>query len=298
LPWTESRSREEWLAEVRRRGERIRRRRLLAVSAVGAVALLAPAFAVASYTIDGDRGRRLQVAAEGPPPSRGATGPSLPSVIAGGQALSTTTTLAGAEPLPEVTAPSGPLYSTTTTAADVNRRASPTTVVPSYDDPVVRPTPSTTVTDGNSSRSSGATTSPTVTTLPPPPGEPTLSACPTGDVKVTVVVGKPTYAPGETVSWSSTIENRSPTACLMSGRAFFHVEDTAGKIVGSFAYTADYMLPVKAEPGKTITNSGTWDQKDCSGPACTQVPAGAYVVVAGWTEGGPWTGRGSFQIGA
>ena len=266
----------------------------MALSAVGAVALLAPAFAIASYTVDVDGGRRLQVATEGPASPRGRAGPSLPAVVGDGQALPTTTTLAGAEALPEVTAPSGPLYSTTTT--EVHRRKSSVNGVPSDDDPVIRATPPTTPAETGSVRSSPAMPAPTPTTLLP--GEPALSACPTGDVKVTVTVDKVSYAPGETVSWSSTLENRSSTTCLMSGRAFFHVEDTAGQIVGSFAYTADYMLPVKAEPGKIITNTGMWSQQDCSGPTCTQVPAGTYAVVAGWTEGGPWVGRGSFRIGA
>ncbi|MDQ4069987.1 MAG: hypothetical protein M3203_11035, partial [Actinomycetota bacterium] len=53
MPWTESRSRDEWLAEVRRRGERIRRRRRLAVSAVGAVALLVPGAALVSLSSAG-----------------------------------------------------------------------------------------------------------------------------------------------------------------------------------------------------------------------------------------------------
>ena len=295
MPWTESRSRDEWLAEVRRRGERIRRRRRLALSAVVAVALVGPAFAMVSYTAGGGGQRQLQVAAEGPPSTRAAAGPSLPAVIAEGQALPTTTTLAGAAALPEVTAPSGPLYSTTTTA-EVHRRVSPINGVPSYGDSVVRATPSTTSAENDSVRSSPVMPASPSSTLPPADGG--LSACPTGDVKVTVTVDKPSYAPGDTVSWSSTLENRSSTTCLMSGRAFFHVEDTAGKIVGSFAYTANYMLPVKAESGKTITNTGSWDQQDCSGPTCKQVAAGTYVVVAGWTEGGPWVGRASFQIGA
>ncbi|HEX2047887.1 MAG TPA: hypothetical protein VHF27_08985 [Acidimicrobiales bacterium] len=293
MPWTESRSRDEWLAEVRRRGERIRRRRQLAASALGAVALLGPAFAMVSYTTGGDGQRQLQVAASGPAPTSGVAGPSLPAMVGEGEAIPTTTALAGADALPEVTAPSGPLYSTTTT--EVHRRVSSINGVPSYDDPVIRPTPPTTAAENDSVRS---TVLPPPTPTTAPPGDSALSACPTGEVKVTVTTEKGTYARGEAVRWSSTLENRSSTTCLMSGRAFFHVEDTAGTIVGSFPYTADYMLPVKAEPGKVITNTGGWDQKDCSGPACTHVTPGTYVVVAKWTEGGPWVGRETFEIGA
>ena len=296
MPSTESRSRDEWLAEVRRRGERIRMRRRLAISAVGAVAVLGPVFAMVTLSPEDDGARRFQVAAGGPAPTSGATGPSLGRVTADGEAIPTTTALAGADALPEVTAPSGPLYSTTTT--EVHRRVSSINGVPSNDDPVVRATPPTTSTAAAAGGSQSSPVMPVPPSTTVPPGDAALAACPTGDVKVTVTVDKSSYAQRTTVGWSSTLENRSATTCLVSGRAFFHVEDGAGKTVGSFAYTANYMLPVKAEPGKTITNTATWDQQDCSGPTCTQVPPGTYVVVAEWTEGGPWVGRGSFQITA
>jgi hypothetical protein len=83
----------------------------------------------------------------------------------------------------------------------------------------------------------------------------------------------------------------------VSGRAFFHVEDATGATVASFPHTADFQLPVKAEPGRTFTNSFSWDQTDCGPGPCAQVPAGTYTVVAEWTEAGPYVGRGSFSIG-
>ena len=133
-------------------------------------------------------------------------------------------------------------------------------------------------------------------TVPPAP-DPSLTVCPVSQVRVTVTPQKATYALGEMVRWSSTLENRSGTTCLVSGRAFFHVEDTSGKTVGSFAYTADFQRPVKAEPGQTFSSALSWDQRDCSGGSCVQVPSGTYVIVAEWTEAGPFVGRGSFQIG-
>ena len=290
MPWTESRSRDEWLAEVRRRGERIRRRRQLAVSAVGAVALLVPGAAVVSLSSSGGSDRQLQVAVGGPG-TTATPGTGIASVIGGDEAGPTTTVLAAAaaESLPA--AP--PLLSTTTT--EVHRRTSAVNGVPVAEDPVVRPSPPTTARTGANAAASGsaagAAPSTTVASTDPP-----LAACPTADVKVTVALDKGTYAPGERVGWSSTLENRSGTTCLVSGRAFFRVENSAGTTVGSFAYTANYMLPVKAEPGKTITNTGSWDQQDCSGPACVQVPVGTYVVVAEWTEGGSYVGRGAFRI--
>ncbi|MDQ3898873.1 MAG: DUF4232 domain-containing protein [Actinomycetota bacterium] len=294
MPWTESRSRDEWLAEVRRRGERMQRRRRVALSAAGAVALLAPALAFASLSSNGDGDRQLRVAAAGPSPTAPAAGPDGPYAAGGDGAIRTTTTLAGAAPLPEVTAPSTPLYSTTT--SEVHRRVASINGIPAPDDPVIRPTPPTTTAAGNgSARSSPLLPAPSSTTAPV--NEPVADPCVASEVKVTVTPDRPNYGRGELVRWSSTIENRSSTTCLLSGRAFFRVEDGAGRTVGSFPSTANYMVPVKAEPGKTITNSGSWDQHDCSGQSCAQVPSGAYVIVAEWTEAGPYVGRGSFTVG-
>lgn len=288
-PWTEPGSRDEWLAEVVRRGERIRSRRRTAATAAVAAALLGPAMVAASLSAGGDAGPHVQVAAGGPPAVAPGAAGELPSVPGGNDTI-----------------PTEPQYARTTTTT-VQLRApgdsEPPAPDPSsrvVDDPVIRPAPVTRPPSGStggttsSSANSGARTTPS--TVPPEP--PALAACPVAEVRVTVSTEKPTYAPGELVRFSSTLENRSGTACLVSGRAFFSVENGAGRTVGSFAYTADYMMPVRAEPGQAFTNRGSWDQRDCSGSACVQVAAGTYAVVAGWTEGGPYTGRGSFQIGA
>jgi hypothetical protein len=122
------------------------------------------------------------------------------------------------------------------------------------------------------------------------------AACPAAEVGVIVTTEKGTYAPGETVRGSSTLENRSPTTCLLPTRAFFRILDAAGGTAGSFAYTQEFRMPVKAEPGKTFTSSFTWDQKNCSGSSCAQVAPGTYVAVADWNESGPYSGRATFQI--
>jgi hypothetical protein len=164
--------------------------------------------------------------------------------------------------------------------------------VPPGDDPVVRST-TTVPPAGNSS-------SPILPPNQSTPGTPPADAppCPASEVAVTVSTERSTYAPGEMVRGSSTIENRSATACLLPTRGFFKVLNAAGKDVGNFAYTADFRFPVRAEPGKTFTSSFTWDQRDCSGPACAQVPSGPYTVVAEWTESGPYAGRTTFRVGS
>ena len=301
MPWTESRSRDEWLAEVRRRGERMQRRRRVAVCAVGAAALLLPALALASFSAGGGRDRQLHVAAGGPVPTSSGAGVGAPPVAGGENDAPTTTAPTTGAALPESSPPAGPLLSTTTTEAHgrvavINgAQVSPSTAR-EIDDPVVRPVPrDPSAGSGSAAGGPGASPPPVATTVPA--NDPALAACPASEVRVTVTTDKPSYAAGEGVRWSSTLENRSATTCLVSGRAFFRVENGAGKTVSSFVYTANYMMPVKAEPGKTITNTASWDQRDCTGSACVQAPAGSYVVVAEWTEGGPYVGRGSFQIG-
>jgi len=212
-------------------------------------------------------------------------------------------TAAGQSPAGEVppAPPTTPEEATTTTTAEnqirveaIHGRTSPpqpVSSVPPADDPVVR-TP-TTVPSGNAS-GPVASEPPAAT---PPTSLPAAAGCPASDVRVSVVTA-PTYAPGETVRGASTIENRSATACLLPTRGFVRILNAAGKDVSRFAYTMEYRFPVSAEPGKTFTTPFTWDQRDCTGAACVQVPAGTYTVLADWTEGGSYSGQGSFQIRA
>lgn len=204
----------------------------------------------------------------------------------------------------EAPTPPGGLPPTTTAeapgrATSVDGSAAPRTAasVPPADDPVVRtpPSGSSPASTGTSIGSGGASGS--AIPMPPTPApEPEVAACPAADVGVTVTTEKSTYAAGETVRGSSTLTNRSEVTCLLPTRAFFRIEDGAGRVVGSFAYTMEHRIPVKAEPGKTFTSGLTWDQTDCSGSSCAQVPAGTYVAVADWNEGGPYVGRGTFRI--
>ena len=293
MPWTESRSRQEWLEEVKRRGERLRRRRRLSFAVVGALALVLPATALATFFGAGGDNRDVHLAVAGPPPTGEVAG-AVP------------TTGAGDTP----SAP--PQEETTTTTAEPQLRVeaahgrteppSPGSSVP-LDDPVLRrpgatnpPVPSgNSASDPNTPIPSEPVSPPP--TVAPPTTAPGAASCPSSDVPVTVTTDKSTYAPGETVRGSTTIENRGGAACLLPTRGFVRILNAAGKQVSNFAYTMEYRFPVLAEPGKTFTTPFSWDQKDCSGPSCVQVPSGHYTVVADWTEGGPYSGRGSFTIG-
>lgn len=296
MPWTESRTRDEWLAEVRRRGERMRRRRRMALSAVGALALVLPMAALASMT-GGDPDPDLRVTAAGPGPAREAVGDVLLPLVE--------TTVLEAEPPGPTIVPGGSgaepgwrpsIQPAPPTTVGVHARAGSASGA-TVDEPVVRSGPATTVAAGRPDDSVSSSPAQLPPNGSPPTTDPSLTTCPTSHVTVTVTPGRQAYGPGERVTWSSTITNTSATTCLMSGRAFFHVEDNMGNKVGQFAHTADFQMPVKAEPGKSITNSHSWDQQDCSGSTCRQVPPGRYTVVAAWTEAAPYVGSGSFDIG-
>ena len=183
-----------------------------------------------------------------------------------------------------------PAEATTTTTAD---RLTVTPAHPRTSPPA--PDVRSPATDPSGSASSPILVPPPSTTVAPATGA-ASDPCRASDVKVTVATDRAAYGPGQTVQGSSTLENRSATACMLPTRAFFRITNGAGKDVGSFAYTLEFRMPVRAEPGKTFTSTFTWDQKDCAGPACAQVPPGTYTAVADWTESGPYTGRTTFQI--
>jgi hypothetical protein len=230
---------------------------------------LVVAGAVVALAANGGGGRDIRLSAGGPAPAEVAPAPAEQNQPPAGEVPAETTTTTTAERL---------------IVTPVHPRTSP-------------PAPEDRAPANESSGSSG---SPILVPPPPTTAAPATGAasehCPQSDVKVTVATDRAAYAPGQTVQGSSTLENRSATACMLPTRAFFRILDGAGKDVGSFAYTMEFRYPVPAEPGKTFTSTFTWDQKDCAGPACVQVPPGTYTVVADWTESGPYSGRTTFQI--
>ena len=316
MAWTESGSRELWLAEVKRRGEQIRRRRRLAGSFVGAMALLVPVIAVASSLNAGGEDPGVRLAASGP---ARATAFSIPSPVVGsdGEAATTTTTVEFVPTtLPERAAASTPPQTTTT---EVHRRgesvngtvepAPPTSVPPAGGSVVAGADPPS----GTLSAASGSA-APSIMTLRP---------CTPADVKVSVTTDKAVYAKGEKVTGVSTLEKVAPSDCRLEGvdpergivytRDSLRIDDAAGRMVrGGDEYSASTSGLVLPEPQKTYTRAFSWDQRDsgehdCTVILCLQVPAGTYTVVVSWMGEGPYgtppdngrfAGRGSFQISA
>jgi len=70
---------------------------------------------------------------------------------------------------------------------------------------------------------------------------------------------------------------------MLPARETVHIEDAAGRTVGTFAQTAELRAPVRAEPGRQLDATFTWDQRECTG-SCVQVPAGTYTAVVTWSS--------------
>lgn len=303
MPWTESRSRDEWLAEVRRRGERMRRRRRFTVACVAAFAFVLPVSAVAGFvTGQPDRGVELSIA--GPAPA-GDMAPAprnqVPSSTEPGAAGEVPTAAVGDPESPGAESPNTTVHVFLRPGA-VNR--SPVASMPAADDPPVRPAAPTTTTPSSLGRASSAglplpgSTSPS--TVPA-----TAPACPAADVRQTVATEKSAYAAGETVRGTSTLENRSSITCTLSFHVTVDVHDASGRSMDSLRLDP-WRTAVAVDPGKAVRGTFTWDQRDCAGmpmtdaypiprDRCPQVPAGTYTV-RGLQTGDPT--ETSLQVGA
>lgn len=279
MPATEParpRTRDEWLAEVRRRGGRLRRRRRIALGTVLAVVLVVPALA---YVVSNRPGpRSVSVSAAGPTM---ATTPAVESPVA-----PPTTT--------DTTSPAVP------TTVEIHRRidainGSPVPPRPGPrpgDDPVGHPP--TTVASG------GAAGAPASSVPAVPNGEAVaMPPCAAADVVVTVAVDQPAYKPGQAVKGTTSIQNRGTVTCLLAPRENVTIDDATGREVGNFTYTQEFREPVQAAPGRNLSATFTWDERDCSSPPCVPAPAGSYTVVARWVMPGATYGpaTASFTVG-
>lgn len=262
MPWNDrggpvpERSEHELLAVVKSRAGRIRRRRVVSVSA-GAVACLATVVLAVAALAGSGQGGASALRVTGPGPSEPATTPTEPS--------SSTTTSSTVLPI-------------STTSSSVVRPvpfpAATTPPVTTKPTPTVAPT--TTVGPAPSS-----STSSTWATFPP------LVECTASEVVVSATTEKLTYAPGEVITATLTAQNRSthPCALLDSG---YVVKDAAGKQVGGMM-SVDINLPVPGQPpqpwnpGQTLGGTETW-QQTCVPANGTGLPGacppGSYTITA------------------
>lgn len=301
MAWTESRSRDEWLAEVKRRGERIRRRRRMAVAFVGVLALFLPLSALAGFvTADPGRDQQLQVAgpaATSAARSRAASelssgpGTTVPSEPAPEEAPAPTTTIYG---LPAQTV--NPLVEPPALPANGAVTLAPPGSIPLTDDPVVRTT--TTLTSPRTTTSPPLLPNQSIASSTSGGAAARLAPCPPEALQIDVVPSKATFAVGETVSGTFFLQTRQASDCSVSLPSSFRIEEVAsGKVLGAVGATTEFASPARAEPGKMLTSTFSWYPADCSDSSCGQVAPGLYQAVAVWSEGGPYRGWGEFRIG-
>lgn len=314
MPWTDSRSRDDWLAEVRRRGERIRRRRRIGYGAVVAVALVLPVnFTAAALRSTPERSVELSVAGPvfvgdaAPPPSRSDVATSAdepPPAVTAFDAPAITV----AERQPEsISRP----FVTETTVRPIIAPASPESAPPPADDPVVRSTttvpppqtignpvvPTNQSTGGTAQIASATPATATPTTASAASAPSSLPACAAEALQIDVVPSKPAFLVGETVRGTFFVQTYRATDCSVAMPASFRIENVAtGAVLGSVTAATEVLSPVKAD-GKMYTSTFAWEPRDCSGSACTDVPPGLYQAVAQWTDGTPYRGWGEFRIG-
>ncbi len=316
MPWTESRSREEWLAEVRRRGERMRRRRQFTIAIAGAFALVLPMSAVAGY-LAGRPDRAMELSVAGQATAGGAT--TAPDDMAIGRL-----------------APAVALPTTTTTIAEVHNRlttvggGSVAPTVPPIDDPVVRLTPTSVPPAAGSAGIGGAAASPLLSANTPQASSEPALPCVASEFRLTVTMEKDAFAAGEKVRGSSVLEKRSPGTCAMPNwwieiaflnSAGTEVSELVRESGSSQSFNQDRKTTDSCreggdcrrvvETGPVYTHTFYWETLDCSAPYagpvvpvapdgsnCVPFPAGGYSVVATWT--GPGAGpptRSTFKIG-
>ena len=295
MAWTESRSRDEWLAEVKQRGGRIRRRRRLVAALLGALAVIVPVSGLATF-LGAEPARNQQLSVAGPARERTveatrATGVDAPPEPAPADEPVTTTRVSPPqlEDVPRRLEPDQPVRGFVPPAT-------PSTI-PSADDPVVRST--TTVPAARNTSSSILTPNQsTAGAASAGPAGPALTPCPADGLQIDVVPSKATFALGETVRGTFFVQTYRATDCLVAMPSTFRIENVAtGAIVGSAPSITEFLSPIKAD-GKMYTSTFSWDQRDCSGPTCTPVPPGLYQAVAEWSGGSAYRGWGEFRIGA
>lgn len=240
--------RQELLARVVGRGERLRQRRRVAWGAAAVSAVLAVAVPAAVWRGASDSGSRV-VSASGGPAAPG------PSADTGATTDGTTTVPAPSDSAVPATPPPSDARPTTTTSRPAAREPSP--VVPP---PPQSPTPTA---------QAGAVEQP--------------PRCTPADLEVNATTDKTSYGPGEVVRVSGTLRNRSSQTCTYGASLRFEVRDGAGTPVFGYGGHAHYIAgqePRLAPEESVATFPGQWDQQICAGMnGCTPAPPGVYTIV-------------------
>ena len=116
--------------------------------------------------------------------------------------------------------------------------------------------------------------------------KPAVAACVPAQIAVAIATDRPSYAPGQQVKVTSTLRNTSSVTCSYNGYSFTsEFKDETGKSFGGAALIADSFADVPFAPGQVLTNSASWDHRQCPEPACAPLPPGVYTVVVTWGFG-------------
>jgi hypothetical protein len=259
LAWNDdglSRSRDELLAAVRARGERIRTRRQALAGMAAVVALLAVAVpASLSLRAAGRAGDTLAVA--GPPP----TSPVAPAVLAD----PTTTAAPTTEPPPAPT-------TTTTTVAPTTTTAAPLATAPPPSVP----------------RRTTTTTAPEALLA----CDPTMF---TGSVTTDKAQYRPGETVSYSGTFRNT-SGRTCHYVSDNRSAFVESAATGRPVQLVPIVHGDHFRPVPVAPGEEMTQTGSWDQRVCADDyvTCGPAPAGTYRAVVQIDRFG--VARASFEV--
>ena len=328
MPWTDSRSRDEWLAEVRRRGTRIRRRRRAAFGAIGALALVLPVSVTATVLSGGTEGAvELSVAAPAPLGGLATPLPSPPNELATGDVPAAATTAVEAPAPITVT---GVQEREAAINAVPEPRSSTTPVptsVPPADDPVVaRSTPAPKAPDGSASSPPAGGQLASSSAASAPSGPAALPPCIASEFGLTVTMERSAYGRGEMVKGGSVLEKRTAGPCVLPSwgiqislrnGAGTNLTHTARTFLSSSTFEQDRQGLSTCDAdgcrrvvdlGAVFTDTFEWETVDCTNVApvrpvppddsnCVPFPAGTYTVVADWNGPGSGPpGRATFQL--
>ncbi len=130
------------------------------------------------------------------------------------------------------------------------------------------------------------TARPATTTTAKPPAPTTTStarpgvACTPAQVAVAITTDRPRYGPGQPVHATSTLRNKSSSACTYNGYTFSAAFlDAAGAPVFPVStLVADSFADVLLQPGQVLSNNGDWDHRSA--------PAGVYTAKGTWVFAG------------
>jgi hypothetical protein len=171
-------------------------------------------------------------------------------------------------------------------AAPVEETMSSTSTTVAATTSSVPPTSATTTSVAltTTTRRTTTTARPTTTSTKPPA---TPVTCTPAQLEAKLTTGRPYYAAGQTMEFTTTLRNKTGAPCAYGGWAVQVLfKDEAGHTFPGVGVSASTLAGATLKPGEVLTHSGAWEHRACPEPACGPLPAGpAYVQVSWFVEG-------------